>query len=120
MLKNKNQPLCFGIYIANSTKNFQNNVILSLCEISKQKGLFLCYIHSIRAFERYLNKLFQICYTRSKLSTMDRAPVFGDTYRYGRQFPFSRLFIRRYSLGMMMKSLRVARYKITEKNILVI
>ena len=31
----------FGIYIANFSKNFQNNVILSVSEVSKQKGFFL-------------------------------------------------------------------------------
>ncbi len=29
-----------GIYIANSAKNFQNNVILSVSEVSEQKGFF--------------------------------------------------------------------------------
>ena len=29
-----------GTYIANSFKNFQNNVILSVSEVSKQKGFF--------------------------------------------------------------------------------
>ena len=29
-----------GIYIANSAKDFQNNAILSVSEISEQKGFF--------------------------------------------------------------------------------
>ena len=47
-----------GIYIANSAKDFQNNAILSVSEVSEQKGFFWLQPSELQTF----NSVCGICY----------------------------------------------------------